>query len=435
MFSSHWQSHKRFSFNRTDVLNVDGFNWIELSKLCKKFIEFCANEIRHESFACEIKVERRLSRENSFEIESTEETSIVSIFSFNVDRNRLEQYFQAQRMSIEQNLLVFIIDQIVVFEENLSINGRWEKAKRISLVKEEFSRRFEVDRKTEIELGLEFDERKNSDRSSTWKRNENENFLFFSRRRICRFQFNVKRTNFSTKFSPNSFSVPVFCFHRRKRFLRREPISFLGVNVKSQVVSVISHLIKRFLNNRKEINSRNSHFQKQIQSINELYKKLNESIQQVFIEQLKTIRASDLNRNEIDALRDQYQLLLKQIQWNPSNIFLSALFRFVFFRLKRCQLIRSIYPIEVVEDLQRKKSHRNFLSRRKIFIEKFPFRLENEEKQEEYKEKIRRLRNLEKIMNNEGPHYQQLVKHYYDLCDQLSQAENALKRLRNQQNL
>lgn len=49
--------------------------------------------------------------------------------------------------------------------------------------------------------------------------------------------------------------------------------------------------------------------------MNELYSKLNTQIQNVCIEQLKMIKANDLNTTQIDTLREQYQLLLKQIQY------------------------------------------------------------------------------------------------------------------------
>lgn len=66
--------------------------------------------------------------------------------------------------------------------------------------------------------------------------------------------------------------------------------------------------------NRKEITMKRAHFTKQMQSIDELYSKLNTQIQQIFIEQLKMIKANDLNGIQIDALREQYQLLIKQMQ-------------------------------------------------------------------------------------------------------------------------
>lgn len=39
---------------------------------------------------------------------------------------------------------------------------------------------------------------------------------------------------------------------------------------------------------------------------------------------------------------------------------------------------------------------------------------------------------MEKQLINEGPHYQQLLKRYYELCDELIQGQNALKRLKQQ---
>ena len=66
--------------------------------------------------------------------------------------------------------------------------------------------------------------------------------------------------------------------------------------------------------NRKEITMKRAHFTKQMQGIDELYSKLNTQIQQIFIEQLKMIKANDLNGIQIDALREQYQLLIKQMQ-------------------------------------------------------------------------------------------------------------------------
>jgi len=48
--------------------------------------------------------------------------------------------------------------------------------------------------------------------------------------------------------------------------------------------------------------------------LNELYAKLNTQIQNNFIEQMKMVKANDLNTNQIDTLREQYQLLLKEIQ-------------------------------------------------------------------------------------------------------------------------
>jgi hypothetical protein len=55
--------------------------------------------------------------------------------------------------------------------------------------------------------------------------------------------------------------------------------------------------------------------------MNDLYTKLNNQIQTIYIEQLKMIKANDLNTNQIDTLREQYQLLLKQIQYKL-NLFI-----------------------------------------------------------------------------------------------------------------
>mgnify|MGYP006892783705 CR=1 FL=1 len=35
-------------------------------------------------------------------------------------------------------------------------------------------------------------------------------------------------------------------------------------------------------------------------------------------------------------------------------------------------------------------------------------------------------------IGNEGVHYQQLIKRYYELCDEKINAQNALKRLKQQ---
>jgi len=59
---------------------------------------------------------------------------------------------------------------------------------------------------------------------------------------------------------------------------------------------------------------KNNQFVKQINAMNDLYSKLNTQIQNVCIEQLKMNKANDLNTSQIDTLREQYQLLLKQIQ-------------------------------------------------------------------------------------------------------------------------
>ncbi|CAF0722565.1 unnamed protein product [Adineta ricciae] len=168
-----------------------------------------------------------------------------------------------------------------------------------------------------------------------------------------------------------------------------------GVNAKSQLPSTISHIIKRTISNRKEIALKNAQFTKQINAINELYSKLNHQIQNVCIEQLKIIKANDLNTNQIDTLREQYQLLLKQIQ------------------LRRCEFIRDIYTMENIEVLQKKK-------------------LDYEEKQHYYDEQIKTFKKIEMAIGQEGVHYQQLIKRYYELCDELTNAQNALKRLKQQ---
>ncbi len=84
--------------------------------------------------------------------------------------------------------------------------------------------------------------------------------------------------------------------------------------MKSQLPNTISHIIKRTITNRKEIMIKNTQFVKQINAMNDLYSKLNTQIQNVCIEQLKINKANDLNTSQIDTLREQYQLLLKQIQ-------------------------------------------------------------------------------------------------------------------------
>ncbi len=84
--------------------------------------------------------------------------------------------------------------------------------------------------------------------------------------------------------------------------------------MKSQLPNTISHIIKRTITNRKEIMIKNTQFVKQINAMNDLYSKLNTQIQNVCIEQLKMNKANDLNTSQIDTLREQYQLLLKQIQ-------------------------------------------------------------------------------------------------------------------------
>ncbi|CAF3376294.1 unnamed protein product [Rotaria socialis] len=168
-----------------------------------------------------------------------------------------------------------------------------------------------------------------------------------------------------------------------------------GVNAKSQLPTTISHTIKRTLANRKEITMKNTHFVKQVNAINELHAKLNTQIQNVCIEQLKTVKANDLNTSQIDTLREQYQLLLKQIQ------------------LRRCEFIRDIYSMENIQALQNMK-------------------LDCEEKQQYYDEQINHFKAIEKAISTEGVHYQHLIKRYYELCDELVNAQNALKRLKQQ---
>lgn len=43
------------------------------------------------------------------------------------------------------------------------------------------------------------------------------------------------------------------------------------------------------------------------------------------------------------------------------------------------------------------------------------------------------MKKLERTMMGEGAHYQQLLKRYYELCDELANAQAALKRLKQQQ--
>ena len=54
-------------------------------------------------------------------------------------------------------------------------------------------------------------------------------------------------------------------------------------------------------------------------ALNRLYSKLNVQIQTIYIEQLKIIKANNLNIKQIDKVREQYQLLLKQIQYKYFN--------------------------------------------------------------------------------------------------------------------
>lgn len=60
------------------------------------------------------------------------------------------------------------------------------------------------------------------------------------------------------------------------------------------------------------------------------------------------------------------------------------------------------------------------------------FRLDCEEKQHQYDEQIKHFKKLETAIGNEGIHYQHLIKRYYELCDELANAQNALKRLKQQ---
>jgi flagellar biosynthesis chaperone FliJ len=60
------------------------------------------------------------------------------------------------------------------------------------------------------------------------------------------------------------------------------------------------------------------------------------------------------------------------------------------------------------------------------------YRLDYEEKQHYYDEQINHFKKLELSISHEGGHYQQLIKRYYELCDELLNAQNALKRLKQQ---
>jgi len=62
----------------------------------------------------------------------------------------------------------------------------------------------------------------------------------------------------------------------------------------------------------------------------------------------------------------------------------------------------------------------------------FVFRLDCEEKQHQYDEQINHFKKLEMAIGNEGVHYQQLIKRYYELYDELINAQNALKQLKQQ---
>lgn len=242
-------------------------------------------------------------------------------------------------MSIEQNLLINIVDQILLIEENLSLNDR--NALR-------------------------------SFRSNAQTSNSSINSLL--------------------QLLPNTIQRQINDYLNE---ILSQLVLCTGVNAKSQLSNTISHIIKRTIANRKEITTKNAQFTKQITAINELYTKLNNQIQNIFIEQLKMVKANDLNTNQIDTLREQYQLLLKQIQ------------------LRRCELIREIYTMENLEILQKLK-------------------FDYEEKQHFYDEQISHLKKLEMSIGNEGVHYQQLIKRYYELIDEKSNAQNALKRLKQQ---
>ncbi len=200
------------------------------------------------------------------------------------------------------------------------------------------------------------------------------------------------------------------------------------MNVKSQLPNTISHLIKRTIANRKEILTKNSHLLKQMNAMNDLYSKSNSQIQNICIEQLKLIKANDLNTNQIDTLREQYQLLLKQIQYVIIPHSFENLLKF-FHRLRRCEFIRDIYTMENIEFLQKMK----YKKMRNILLNFFLiFRLDCEEKQHQYDEQINHFKKLELAIENEGVHYQQLIKRYYELTDELINTQNALKQLKQQ---
>ena len=59
-------------------------------------------------------------------------------------------------------------------------------------------------------------------------------------------------------------------------------------------------------------------------------------------------------------------------------------------------------------------------------------RLDYEEKQHHYDEQINHLKKLEQSISEEGVHYQQLIKRYYELGEELTNAQNALQRLKQQ---
>ena len=58
--------------------------------------------------------------------------------------------------------------------------------------------------------------------------------------------------------------------------------------------------------------------------------------------------------------------------------------------------------------------------------------MDYEEKQHYYDEQIKAFKKIEMAVGQEGVHYQQLIKRYYELCDELTNAQNALKRLKQQ---
>ena len=60
------------------------------------------------------------------------------------------------------------------------------------------------------------------------------------------------------------------------------------------------------------------------------------------------------------------------------------------------------------------------------------FRLDYEEKQHQYDEQIAHLKQLEHAISQEGVHYEQLIKRYYELGEELNNAQNALQRLKQQ---
>ena len=86
--------------------------------------------------------------------------------------------------------------------------------------------------------------------------------------------------------------------------------------------------------------------------------------------------------------------------------------------------------MENIEILQKMKYvQRNFPPDGKS---KFLSRLDYEEKQHQYDEQINHFKKLEHGINQEGVHYQQLIKRYYELGDELINAQNALQRLKQQ---